>query len=216
MKPLIILVEGDTEEEFVKENLLPYFILHSIYDVIPVKISTKAGFKGGFVNYDHLRRDVTNFLKQRSDTILSTFLDYFRIPPNIPRYDECHKIHDIDYRLQCLEQAMRDEIGSDRFHPYIQKHEFEALLFSSNKGFQKYYSKAARETQKIITAYSNPEEINDNPHSAPSKRILQLIPEYNKVADGNILALEIGVTIILQKCPRFGRWVETLILLANS
>lgn len=211
MRPLIILVEGDTEEEFVKESLLPHFISQGVYDVTPIKISTKAGFKGGFVNYDHLKRDASLLLKQRNETILTTFLDYFRVPPNIPKYEDCRKIHDINGVLECLEQAMGNDIGNDRFHPYLQKHEFEALLFSSNAGFQKYHPQVARETQKIINAYPNPEEINNNPTTAPSKRILNLITSYNKVLEGNIMALEIGINTILQKCPRFNSWIETLV-----
>ena len=217
MKPLIILVEGDTEEEFVKESLLPHFHGRNIFDITPIKITTKVGFKGGFVNYDHLKRDVVLFLKQRRETVITTFLDYFRIPHNIPNYQNCQTIHDIDARLECLETAMKHDIDDSRFHPYIQKHEFEALLFSSNAGFERYYSMAvARETEKIIQNYSNPEDINDAPQTAPSKRLLDLIPTYNKVADGNILALEIGIQTILQKCPRFQNWIETLIHLAGS
>lgn len=212
MKPLYVLVEGQTEEEFFKENLTPYFAKRNVFEVRPIKISTKVGYKGGFVKYNHLKRDAENLLKTRKDCVISTFVDYFRIPKDIPNYDSCHRIFDIDDRLNCLEKAIREDIGSERFFPYIQKHEFEALLFSSNAGFENYYeSKIARETARIVENYSNPEEINDKPATSPSNRLVRIVPEYRKVLAGNIIALHIGIETILAKCPRFRNWMETLI-----
>lgn len=212
MKPLYVLVEGQTEEEFFKENLIPYFAEREIYDARPIKIITKGGYKGGFVNYDHLKRDAHLLLKQRNDVIVSTFVDYFRIPNNIPDYVRCRKIYNVDDRLICLEEAMKNDIGSDRFLPYIQKHEFEALLFSSNRGFEYCFeSGEAKETEKIVNAYPNPEEINDQPVTSPSNRLKQIRPIYNKVLEGNTVALEIGLETILEKCPRFNAWIENLV-----
>jgi hypothetical protein len=208
VKPLIIVVEGDTEEEFVKDLLLPYFNSHEIYDVRPIKISTKAGFKGGFVNYDHLKRDVNRYLKERKNQIITTFVDYFRLPNSVPKYDECQKIHFVDARIECLENSMCEDFQNERFIPYIQKHEFEAVLFSSNLGFESLFSEISKETQKIVDQYPNPEDINDQPHTAPSKRLLQIKSDYDKVADGNLIALEIGIETILEKCPRFRNWVK--------
>ncbi len=212
MKPLYVLVEGQTEEEFFKENLIPYFIGRGVFEVRPIKISTKVGFKGGFVKYDHLKRDAEIYLKQRRDAIISTFVDYFRIPANLPDYNKCQSIHNPDDRIKCLEDAMKDDIGSERFIPYIQKHEFEALLFSSNGGFEYCFeAKEAEETLKIVDSYSNPEEINDQPTTSPSNRLKYIRPTYNKVLEGNTIALEVGIEKILEKCPRFRNWIETLI-----
>ena len=111
---------------------------------------------------------------------------------------------------------MKEDFPDERFIPYIQKHEFEAVLFSSNIGFERYFEEIAKETQKIIDQYPNPEDINDQPHTAPSKRLLSLNPSYNKVNDGNIIALEIGIETMLEKCPRFKNWIETIIEKVNS
>jgi hypothetical protein len=212
VKPLYILVEGQTEEEFVKDLLRPFLWKEKIYEIQPIKISTKAGFKGGFVNYEHLRRDATRLLKQRKEVIVSTFVDYFRIPTNLPNYQSCIEFLNIDARIDCLEREIYNDIGHERFLPYIQKHEFEALLFSSNRGFESYFDKSvAGLTQSVIEQYENPEEINDKPQTAPSKRILSFVPEYNKVLDGNIIALEVGFETMLEKCPRFKSWIETII-----
>ena len=59
---LYIVVEGQTEEEFIKDLLAPYLQCEGIY-VYPVIIHTSKGHKGGFVNYDHLKNDINKLLK---------------------------------------------------------------------------------------------------------------------------------------------------------
>lgn len=44
-----------------------------------------------------------------------------------------------------------------------------------------------------------------------SKRLLAIKPDYNKVLEGNLIALEIGIQSILEKCPRFAGWVKAII-----
>lgn len=209
-KRLYIVVEGQTEEEFVKDIIVPFFQQRGIY-VYPVIIHTSKGHKGGFVNYDHLRNDINRLLKsQGQDVIVSTFVDFFRCPV-LPEPDKWNNITNHLERVAEMEKAMKKDINDWRFYPYIQLHEFEALLFSSGKGFKKYFDeKNSNEIQKIIDAYSNPEDINSTPEGAPSKRLLQIIPEYDKVMYGNIIALEIGINTILEKCPRFRDWIDLL------
>lgn len=215
-KRLYIVVEGQTEEAFIKELLSPFFQQHGIY-VYPIIIHTSKRHKGGFVNYIHLKNDVDRLLKsQGQDVIVSTFVDFFRCP-ELPAKETWGAIPNHAERVVKMESTMKDDINDRRFYPYIQLHEFEALLFSSGKGFQTYFdTKANIELQEIIAAYENPENINSSPEGAPSKRLLRIVPEYDKVMYGNILALEIGINVILEKCPRFRNWVETLIKMCES
>jgi hypothetical protein len=215
-KRLYIIVEGQTEEEFVKTLLHPYCIAQNIYDVRPIKIQTGQHrgkrFKGGFINYQHLRRDAIHHLKQENSSIVSMFVDFFRMPPSVPNYADCIQKSTTSLQIECLESAISKDIGyPSRFIPYIQRHEFEALLFASNAGFEKYFSAKASQTKAIIEQYPNPEDINNHPETAPSKRLLGIIPSYNKVIDGNILALETGLQEILAKCPCFRAWVNRLV-----
>lgn len=217
MKPLFILVEGQTEEEFVKDLLRSYLFDKGVIEVSPIKVSTKAGFKGGFVKYDRLKKDAELLLKQRKDCAVSTFVDYFRLPNDVPNYKSCQKIHNIDDRISCLELGIAGDVGSERFSPYIQKYEFESVLFSSNVGFENYYDQTiSKRTAKIVEQFPNPEDINDNPTTSPSNRLKKIVKPYNKILDGNILALHIGIEQILEKCPRFRNWVEGLIQLARK
>lgn len=208
---LIIVVEGKTEEEFVNELLRPYFYSFGLYNVTAIKIQTSKGFKGGFVNYQHLKRDILRLLHE-PNTLVTTFVDYFRIPTNLPNYDNCIKLSQVGDRIVCLEASMKSDIGyQDRFIPYIQQHEFESLLFTKSESFSTYYdSKIVSAIEKIAEQYDNPEDINDNPNTAPSKRLLSIITNYKKVTDGNLIALETGIEQILAKCPRFCTWIEKL------
>ena len=208
---LIIVVEGKTEEEFVNELLRPYFYSFGLYNITAIKIQTSKGFKGGFVNYEHLKRDILRLLHE-PNTLVTTFVDYFRIPTNLPNYDNCMKLLHVGDRIMCLEASMKSDVGyEDRFIPYIQQHEFESLLFTKSESFSTYYdSKIVSAIEKIVAQYDNPEDINDNPNTAPSKRLLSIITNYKKVTDGNLIALETGIEQILAKCPRFCTWIEKL------
>lgn len=213
MKKLFIIVEGQTELEFVKQVLIPYFQTFDMYEVIPYCVRTSKTGKGGIINYIHIKNDIQKVLNDKSkNVILTTFIDFFRIPTNFPYYDmaiqEISSINKVDK----LEEFFGQDINDKRFIPYIQLHEFEALLFSSNRGFEKYEEeKIYFKTKEIIESFKNPEDINSSPQTSPSKRLLAINPKYNKVIDGNIIALEIGIQTILKKCPRFNFWLNNLI-----
>lgn len=204
MKRLYIIVEGQTEEEFVNEVLAPYLQeTYEIYDVRPIKIRTSKTSKGGFVNFEHLKNDALRYLKSETNIVVTTFVDFFRMPTNMPSFEECmSKQVPID-SIECLEAAMESSISYSNFVAYIQQYEFEALLYSDNTGFEELYEEAIyEETQKIVDAYDNPEEINTHPETAPSKRIIRIMEKagekYNKVSDGNMIALEIGIEKVLE------------------
>ena len=221
MKRLIIIVEGQTEEEFVNKTLRPFFIKNEVYNVVAFKIQTKKGFKGGFVNYDHLKNDINRVLRSESDVIVTTFVDFFRIPTSVPGYSEIGSIPDINNKLNHLESEMNKNINDSRFVSYIQKYEFEALLFSSNIGFQEMYeTQISSATNQIVNSYENPEEINNNPNTSPSNRLINILKEngekYSKVVEGNLIVEEIGIETILKKCPRFKGWIDKLLQLLKS
>ena len=77
MKYLIIVVEGQTEQEFVNDILRPYFAEHGIYHVSARLIRTSRSGKGGFVNFQHLQNDVNKILTKEQDAVVTTFFDFF-------------------------------------------------------------------------------------------------------------------------------------------
>ena len=212
MKRLFIVVEGQTEEAFVKELMTPYFVQNGVYDIRPVLIQTSKGHKGGFVNYEHLKNDLLRLLKsQGPDVVVTTFVDFFRCP-ELPNQKEIDALPSHIRKVEEMERSISDDIDDWRFVPYIQLHEFEALLFSAADGFEMYFDeRISKEIQGIIDLFDNPEDINSSPETAPSKRLIRIISYYDKVIYGNIVALEIGLPVILSKCHRFRGWVDSLI-----
>lgn len=213
MKRVEIIVEGQTEQEFVNELIRPYLLsINSDVVVTSILIRTSSNGRGGFTNYQHLKNDITKALRSNStDLIVSMFVDFFRIPNSVPDYNNIMKTGTHLAQVIQLEAAINTDINDWRFIPYIQLHEFESLLFSSNNGFENYFTSAhAAQTSIIISNFSNPEDINSSPESAPSKRLLKIKPDYDKVLEGNLIALEVGMTTILAHCPRFKEWIDKL------
>ena len=216
MKRIEIIVEGQTEMTFVKEVLAPYICekLNNNCTVNPIRIHLGQSGRGGFVNYMHLKNDINNLLKSKDkDLVVTTFVDYFRIPQkHMPEFELWKDEQNHHIQVQMMEEAITRDIKDTRFVPYIQMHEFEALLFSSKRGFMTYWTeKQVEKVQTVIDTFACPENINTNPTGAPSKRLLAINPSYNKVVDGNIVALEVGIEIMLDACPKFKTWVERLI-----
>jgi Domain of unknown function (DUF4276) len=218
VKKVFIVVEGYTELEFIKRVLSDYLrskITDQNVTIIPYPISTNAnlGKKGGGNSYKHWKKDLLKHTQKLENKVVTTFLDYYALPENFPNYENCSTIVKIDERLSCLEQAIKDDIAPNNynFFPYIQKYEFETLLFSSNIGFENLFDDVAEQTQKVIDQYPNPEDINNSRNTSPSKRLLKIKSDYNKVANGTLIALEIGIDKMLEKCPRFRNWIENII-----
>ena len=72
-----------------------------------------------------------------------------------------------------------------------------------------------KQTNHIIQTYTNPEDINTTPEGAPSKRLLAINEQYDKVIEGNVIALEVGIEAMLSHCPRFREWVNSLVKLSG-
>ena len=217
-----IVVEGPAEQTFVRDVLAPHMAQKRIY-MHPVLIG-KPGHKGGDVRFVRAKSDIGNFLKQRSDTFISTMFDYFRIDSSWPGKEKAlQQISSgstltASHKAEILEAATHNEIkrsfpghnSENRFIPYIEMHEFEALLFSDAYILAEMTEIDVSQLLKIIEGFDNPEEINDDPAKAPSKRLCALTRGYRKVAMGKTVSEAIGIQAIRSKCPHFDHWLTKL------
>ena len=114
--------------------------------------------------------------------------------------------------LQDICQAMGDGFDPNRFVPFVIMHEFEGLLFSDCERFSRGVGVPGLHArfQAIRDQFGSPEEINDSSTTAPSKRVIQLLPGYQKLLMGTLAALEIGLDVIRAECPHFRGWLERL------
>jgi hypothetical protein len=79
---IFIIVEGQTEQTFVRDVLAPQIATKGIY--LYSALIGKSGHKGGNIRFDRVKKDIGHFLRQRNDTYISTMFDYFRIDSKWP------------------------------------------------------------------------------------------------------------------------------------
>jgi hypothetical protein len=91
-------------------------------------------------------------------------------------------------------------------------HEFEGLLFSDPAAFARGINQLnlAGQLQSIRQGFPTPEDIDDSPITAPSKRVLQLCPSYRKVLNGTQAAAAVGINTMRRECPHFRNWLDRL------
>ncbi len=221
MKRIIVICEGQTEQQFCNDVLQPYFSKKNIYIDNPT--IKKTG--GGIVNWEALKNQIKNHLKNESKAIVTTLIDFYGIHEhhNYPNWSAAKKETSKSLGITNIENGMLKDIDSslnNRFIPYVQLHEFEALLFSDinvyHNNFEANEFLDYNYLIETITKNPNPEDINDSPETAPSKRLSKIIKGYfsnnenTKVLYGSLLAQEIGLQNIREKCPRFNNWILNL------
>ena len=218
MMRLNLVVEGQTEETFVRDLLRPHLLGFGVTATARcVKTGRKRGrdFRGGVVNYAKVRKDLTLWMRedQRPEAHFATFIDLYRLPRDFPGYEAAEKAGDIHARVSRIEEAFEADIAHHlgQFIPHIQPYEFEALLFAHPGAFElRFPDRAQRVAMLTDTAaeFASPEHIDDD--DPPSKRILSIFPDYDKTGDGPILAAEIGLSAMRGRCAHFGAWLTKL------
>ncbi|MDE2779656.1 MAG: DUF4276 family protein [Chloroflexota bacterium] len=204
MVRLAVVVEGETEGDFVDQVLAPYLLECGVY--------AKPTSLGGRISVVRLAGRIAE-LFQNFDFVTS-LVDFYGFRDRGTRtVDQLER--DI---VQGVDGRLRPNWDSRRVIPYVQLHEFEGLLFSQVSGFLNVPGAdqaAIRQLESIRGQFPSPEEINDDPNTAPSRRILQVLPDYVKRVDGPQIAQAIGIATIRRESPRFNCWLTRLESLAT-
>lgn len=213
MKRVYIYCEGQTEEAFVNAVLYPYFQPQDIY-VFPIICTTKrsAGqkFRGGVTDYGKIRRELQRLCRSHPQALVTTMIDYYAMPPETPGLDSSYM--DLMERIAFVERAVTEDIGETNCSFNFLVHEFEAVLFSRPEVFELITTpQVVEQLEAVRQSYPTPEHINNSVETAPSKRILSLIPQYRKVGDGVSLAELIGIDAIRESCPHFRAWTDVVL-----
>ena len=219
-----VVTEGKTEMKFAKELLNQFFggklIINARCVLSSRNNSTNYEHRGGLVNYRHARNDILNWLKEDRSAYVTTMFDFYRLPHNFPDYECSIGCPTPIERVKRLELKMKEDIDADladsvqdRFIPYIQLHEFEALLYTDLSLLEDDYLNAddisAIRRLREETAGIPPEEINNGAETAPSKRLLKAI-HYEKGATPVAWLEKITIDKIASCCPHFSAWIEKL------
>ena len=150
---------------------------------------------------------------------MSTLFDLYGLPRNFPEREQLVAIRDTEHRADQVQARTAHELGDDpRLIPYVQRHEFEALVLAALddlaaliddreeiEGLGRLRAEIGRQ---------GPEEVDDGPTSAPSKRLRRAIPGFQKTAHGLLAVESCGLRCLRAACPRFHRWIADLEKLA--
>ncbi|MBN9681669.1 MULTISPECIES: DUF4276 family protein [unclassified Corallococcus] len=220
MKRVLILVEGQTEETFVREVLAPHLLRLGLA-LIPRLVVTKyvkegGSFKGGVPQYALVQGDLRRLLGDTGATCVTSMLDYYGLPKDFPGL-ATRPQGDCYARVDHVERAFAEDIGHRRFLPHLVLHEFEALLFTDPSQCSISFStEEITKLQVIRASAQSPEEINEHPDTAPSKRVLAVSPGYQKTLHGPLAVMSIGLPAIRAACPHFAQWLSKLEALAKE
>lgn len=224
MKNLQIIVEGSSEETFVNDVMVKHFAALNIF-VSARKIKTgwdrinNKPAKGGLLKYIKFRNDVLRWIQSdngRANTFYTSFIDLYAFPKDAesPYTTQIQSIQDPYQKIAALETAIGQNINHPNFIPYVQLHEFEALLLVDADRLLTMYPDGQTGVTRLKRDIGNmnPEEINESPQTAPSKRIIQHLPNYEgqKAQVGPLVAEDIGLNLLRQKCPHFNEWITKL------
>ena len=225
MARLLIHVEGETEEMFVNEVLAPH--LYAVgWKIVAARIVGNARLRerrGGIKPWSVVRDDIMRHLKEDSGCYATTMVDFYALPQSADKawpgraeatqLPTAQKASHVEAKLNAdVQKEMGPGFLPARFIPFVIMHEFEALLFSDCAAFSRGVGRPDLHgaMQAIRDDFTTPEEINDSPLTAPSKRVEALIPSYQKPFLGTLAALEVGLAQMRQECPHFGAWLTRL------
>jgi Domain of unknown function (DUF4276) len=214
---LLMLVEGQSEEVFVKRTLAPYLAERRVY-VQPIVLWTKrldsgSGFRGGVSDWNQIRRSLDP-LTQDSDAWVTTLLDFYGLPEDFPGYREAREPGDPRQRVAALQQAFAEAIRHPRFVPFLALHEFEAWVFTAPDKVAEHFGTPGLAAR--IRRAGDPELIDLDESSHPKARLRSMNTGYKETSDGPTLLEKIGIDAIRGACPHFAAWLTRLEALGET
>jgi hypothetical protein len=215
---LHITAEGQTEKAFVDQVLTPHLAHFDVYTDARCVLTSKdkraaKEYRGGLISYQKAKADIETWMKEdaNQECWFTSMFDLYALPDDFPGFDEAKRLEPYQ-RIERLEAAFGNEMNKPNFIPYIQLHEFESLILADPAKLDWEYLEHDQPIGNLVkmVGSQNPELINDGRETAPSKRILKEIPEYDKVTSGVSVAAHIGLDALRASCKHFDEWVSRL------
>jgi hypothetical protein len=216
---LQVLCEGLTERNFVTKVLKPHLAPHRVF--ARALGLGPLGQGGGVVAHGTLLRNIKNEVgRARDHQWVTTMIDLYALPRDYPGWARVGSESGVA-RAQRIEAGMAEALPNRRFLPFVMVHEFEALVLVDVDRIPAAFpdGEAASAPELLRRSIGNlaPEEIDDGPTTAPSKRIIRALPAYAamKSIAGPEITAAIGMGELRAACPHFDQWVARLEELAS-
>ena len=213
-----VFCEGQTEETFVREVLVPHFVYQGCL-LNPILV-------GGNAPYGRIGRLIALKCREDPTAFVTSMFDVFGLPADFPGMRDIQHAKDrVLHLVQSFARDIEQRSGQRNFIANLLVPEFEALLFSDPVALaQNIDTPELEEAFRAIRAkHPCPEDIgisasafDESAAQAPSRRILALCPAYDKVWHGPLIALDIGLPTIRKHCPHFDNWLCKLEKLASG
>lgn len=215
MRKLCVVVEGDSEERFVRGALRNH-LAH--LNTVAIKVETSRSPLGrahrGGGDWTKWRADIRRALPPSgSDRVVTTLFDLYGLPRNFPRPAGAEHELDTNALADRLETGMAKEVGDPRFVPNIVRHEFETLVLASLDELEQVMHTGMRDgvrRLRLELAQRPVEEINCGAATAPSKRLAAAGIGFSKRKHGVPAVERAGIAKLKVACPRFAAWVTRL------
>jgi Domain of unknown function (DUF4276) len=216
---VVVFAEGPSDEAFLKRVVAPALGALQIH-LKPQTLRTSREASGGAINFDRLKLNVRNTLRQNDRTYLTTFFDLYALDSQMPGKAAAAlpgtpsaKAARIEHQLH---RALVDHVQCrpDRLFPHIQPYELEGLFFAepsrlaaAQLGWEAYLP----DLRGIRASAETPEHINDSFETKPSARLESILrPRYRKTLHAPLIGECIGLGAIIEACPHFAAWVAKL------
>lgn len=169
---LNLLVEGQTEEAFINRVLREHLALREVFvsaRCFCTRRTSRIRYQGGVVSFHHVQRDIESWMSEdrNDDARFSTMIDLYRLPKDFPGLGEARERRDPYEKVEVIERALSASIAEPRrFIPYIQLHEFEALLFADIEKVGTFFIKQKNAIRALAGAVGSAREPGANKRKA--------------------------------------------------
>lgn len=209
VRKLCVVCEGTTEAEFVKTCLAPHLSRKGLHAYSSILQARSGRHKGGRVTVERIGKHLAN--EYHHTDRITTLVDFYGFRDAGGRSRE-------ELEAAIMEEAEKWTRGTlDRRFvlPYVQMHEFEALLFTDIEQFKCVLDGWNENTRDALLDirrdFPYPEDINDSPQTAPSKRLQAIFGgTYSKTEHGPLIAKAISLEKMRKTCPGFDAWIGKL------
>lgn len=221
MNELVVIVEGETEQTFVRDQLAAHLAIHgtTAWAVLPGRQRRHGGVK----KWEVARQDIVRTL--REGRYCSTMFDYYGLPDDWPGRETSRRVawtkraSQVEAEIHAdVVSVMGKKFDPKFFVPYVQLHEYEALAFADVDRLVSVVKPLTTDSAEaladrftaIVDEAGHPEAINDNYETCPSRRIAGVVSAYRKRVHGPIITSRIGLDVLRQKCDHFAEWLAKL------